>query len=139
MFTTPTGARTPAPSTFAARIDAEGWLHQRRLDVEAGCWRPVRKPAPTSFGEYSSTWLAGRHVAGRPIKTRTREHYAAILDAHLLPVFGSKPLGSITPADVREWHSTTLVDKPTMRSHAYSLLRTVMASAVADELIDANP
>ena len=26
-----------------------------------------------------------------------------------------------------------------MRSHAYSLLRTIMASAVNDELIDANP
>lgn len=33
----------------------------------------------------------------------------------------------------------TLTDKPTMRSHAYSLLRTIMASAVNDELIDANP
>jgi integrase len=32
-----------------------------------------------------------------------------------------------------------LVDRPTMRSHAYSLLRTIMASAVVDELIDANP
>ena len=64
MFTTPTGARTPAPSTFAARIDAEGWLHQRRLDVEAGCWRPVRKPAPTSIGEYAATWrLASQRCA----------------------------------------------------------------------------
>ena len=26
-----------------------------------------------------------------------------------------------------------------MRSHAYSLLRTIMASAVNDEIIDANP
>jgi integrase len=141
QYTTPARRRVPAPHTFAARIDAEGWLHQRRVERDAGTWNPAAtaKPAKVTFGDYSSTWLAGRHVAGRPIKTRTREHYAAILDAHLLPVFGSKPLGSITPADVREWHSTTLVDKPTMRSHAYSLLRTVMASAVADELIDANP
>src|SRR6478736_3684889 len=39
----------------------------------------------------------------------------------------------------REWHATSLVDKPTMRSHAYSLLRTILASAVNDELIDGNP
>jgi integrase len=32
-----------------------------------------------------------------------------------------------------------LVDRPTLRSHAYSLLRTILASAVNDELIDANP
>jgi integrase len=34
---------------------------------------------------------------------------------------------------------STLADKPTMRSHAYSLLRTILTSAVNDELIDANP
>jgi hypothetical protein len=38
-----------------------------------------------------------------------------------------------------EWYAETLTDRPTMRSHAYSLLRTIMASAVVDELIDANP
>ena len=64
---------------------------------------------------------------------------AAILGGHLLPAFGSKSLGSITPADVREWHATALTDKPTIRAHAYSLLRTILASAVSDELIDANP
>ena len=57
----------------------------------------------------------------------------------MLPEFGSRPLASITPADVREWHGITLTDKPTMRSHAYSLLRTIFTSAVHDELIDANP
>ena len=33
----------------------------------------------------------------------------------------------------------TLIDRPTMRVHAYSLLRTILGSAVNDELIDANP
>ena len=40
---------------------------------------------------------------------------------------------------MRDWYAPTLVDKPTMRSHAYWLLRTIMASAVNEELIDANP
>jgi integrase len=40
---------------------------------------------------------------------------------------------------VRAWHEATLVDRPTLRSHAYSLLRTILASAVNDELLDANP
>ena len=141
LYTGPHGRRVFAPATFRARIDAEGWLHQRRVERDAGRWNPaaVAKPAKVTFGDYAATWLAGRHVAGRPIKTRTREHYAAILDAHLLPAFGSKPLGSITPADVRGWHAGTLVDRPTLRSHAYSLLRTICTSAVNDELIDGNP
>jgi integrase len=141
LYTTPVGRRVCAPHTFKARIDAEGWLHQRRVEIEAGRWNPAAtvKPTRVTFGDYAATWLAGRHVAGRPIKTRTREHYATILDAHLLPAFGAKPIGAVTPKDVRDWHATTLTDRPTMRSHAYSLLRTIMASAVNDELIDANP
>ena len=46
---------------------------------------------------------------------------------------------AIKPKDVREWYEVTLVDRPTMRSHAYSLLRTIIGTAVNDEIIDANP
>jgi len=101
QYTTPEQRRVPAPHTFAARIDAEGWLYQRRVEVEAGRWNPtanVKKPKVT-FGAYAGTWLAGRHVAGRPIKPRTREHYSAILEQHLMPAFGAKPVASITPKD----------------------------------------
>jgi len=136
-FTHPDGTYITAPTTFSARVDAERWLADRRREVETGEYRAT---APrVTFGEYSATWLAGRHVAGRPIKARTREHYAGILDTHLLPAFGARPLTAITPAEVRAWHATTLADRPTMRSHAYSLLRTIFTSAVNDELIDANP
>ncbi len=141
LYTNPAGRRVVAPHTFTARIDAEGWLHQRRVEAQAGKWNPAAtiRPSKITFGAYAATWLAGRHVAGRPIKARTREHYSAILEDHLLPTFGAKPLAAITPKDVRDWHGATLVDRPTMRAHAYSLLRTIMASAVNDELIDANP
>lgn len=98
----------------------------------------VRRPKVT-FGDYATVWLANRHVAGRPIKTRTREHYSAILEDHLLKTFGSKPLAAVTPKDVRDWHATSLADRPTMRSHAYSLLRSIFTSAVNDELVEANP
>jgi len=91
-----------------------------------------------TFGAYAQRWLDNRQVSGRPIKARTREHYQAIIDDHLSH-FDSRQLAAIKPKDVRGWYEATLVDRPTMRSHAYSLLRTIMASAVVDELIDANP
>ena len=77
-------------------------------------------------------WSAGRerHVSGRPIKARTREHYHFVLDDHLLPTFGHRQLGAIKPKDVRDWYAETLVGGPTMRSHAYSLLRTIFASGL---------
>ena len=68
-----------------------------------------------------------------------REHYQQILDDHLIPAFGHRQLGAVKPKDVRDWYEATLADRPTMRSHAYSLLKTIMASAVNDEHIDNNP
>lgn len=140
-FTDPDGNYITAPKTFAARIDAEAWLTDRRREIDAKLWNPasVAKPDRITFGSYASAWLAGRQVAGRPIKARTREHYQAILDDHLLEAFGNRQLASITPKDVREWYASTLTDRPTMRSHAYSLLRTIMGSAVNDELTENNP
>lgn len=36
-------------------------------------------------------------------------------------------------------HAGALTDRPTLRAHAYSLLRTILTSAVNDELVGANP
>jgi len=140
-YTAPDGSLVKAPRTFAAKIDAEAWLADRRREIDRGLWDPDthRPPDRTTFAEYAAQWLANRQVAGRPLKDRTKEHYQAILDDHLLPAFGKRPLAAIKPADVREWYSVTLVDRPTMRAHAYSLLRTILNSAVAEELIDSNP
>ena len=138
-YTGPDGAIHKAPHTFAARIDAEAWAAARRREIDANRWAPTEDTEHITFGVYAARWLAHRQVGGRPIKARTREHYQSILDAHLLPTFGHRNLGAIKPKDVRAWHEATLADRPTLRSHAYSLLRTIFASAVNEELLDSNP
>lgn len=140
-YTGPDGIRRPAPNTFAARIDAEAYVVAKRRDIDRKVWDATDddRPDPVTFGAYAAGWLDGRQVAGRPIKARTREHYTKILDDHLLPTFGNRQVSSIKPKDVRDWYTATLADRPTLRSHAYSLLRTIMGSAVTDELLDANP
>lgn len=69
-----------------------------------------------------------------------------MLADHVYPTFGYVPVVAIKPSTVREWHSTLargdgkkIKDRPTTRAHAYGLLRTIMHSAVSDELIGANP
>jgi integrase len=140
-YTGPDGIRHTAPKTFDYRADADAYVAKKRKEIYRETWDAADddKREPITFGAYSAGWLAGRQVAGRPIKARTRQHYQAILDDHLLKPFGGRQLASIKPKHVREWYSQTLTDRPTMRSHAYSLLRTIMTTAVADELIDANP
>jgi integrase len=138
-YTGPDGNRYTAPKTFIHRVDADAYVTEKRREIYRETWAADEKSEQVTFGVYSGGWLAGRQVAGRPIKARTREHYQNILDDHLLETFGNRQLAAIKPKDVREWYAATLTDKPTMRSHAYSLLRTIMGSAVIDELIDANP
>ena len=123
-----------APSTFAAKLDAEAWLTDRRREIDREMWSPpVDEPTLAAkrltFGDYSESWLARRQVGGRPIKPRTKAHYRRILDAHLKPKFGTLPLASITSAEVRDWYAELLPDKPTMRSHVYALMRTIMTTA----------
>ncbi|WP_188108905.1 tyrosine-type recombinase/integrase [Mycolicibacter arupensis] len=140
-YTGPDGGEHKAPTTFAAKVDAEAWLTDRRREIDRGLWNPADadRPEPITFADYSKQWLDNRHVSGRPIKARTREHYKRLLDEHLVPAFGPAYVNSIKAADVRAWYACTLVGRPTMRAHAYSLLRTIMGTAVTDELIDANP
>ena len=78
-------------------------------------------------------------AAGRDLGDRTRNDYAQILRDRINPAFGTSLVNDISPAGVREWHAR-LKDStgPTMRAHAYGLLRT-MNTAVADEVIAANP
>jgi integrase len=126
-----------APSTFDAKVDAEAWLTDRRREIDRQLWSPAsgqeeRPSAP--FGHYAEAWLKQRGI-----KHRTREHYRKLLKQHILDNFGDVDLRDITPAAVRRWYATTAVGTPTMRAHAYSLLRAIMQTALADDLVDSNP
>jgi integrase len=138
----PTAARgarveVTAPELFRSEAQARVWLEAQQRAIAAGTWTP---PPPSwasdtrTFEAYARGWLAGREL--RP---RTRDHYTALLDDYLIPAWGPARLDKITPADVRAWWSRTLTDKPTMRAHAYGLLRTILGTAVADDVIPANP
>ncbi len=139
----PDGRRYKAPTLFLTKRDARAWLSLRQSEIVAQAWMPpgadeLPKPKLT-FTEYADQWLATRQVGGRPLKARTVEHYQHLLDDHITDTFGALPIASITADDVREWYAKTLKGKPTMRAHAYGLLRTIMATAASDGKIATNP
>jgi len=132
--------RHTAPSTFTAKPDAEAWLSTERKLIETDQWLPpdqrdrAREVEVLTFGTFADEWLTSR-----TLKPRTRQHYQQLLDRFLLPEFGDAALTSITSAQVRAWHLSLGIRTPTLRAHAYSLLRTITRSAVADEVIPASP
>ena len=130
----PDGRRQLAPMTFDTKGDADAWLAAQRTDMARGEWhRPVPVRRADDFASYSEAWLATR-----PLTPRTRAEYRKLLAGHLLPAFGDVVLEDITPPMVRAWHAG-LATGPTRKAHAYALLRTVLATAVADDAIAANP
>jgi integrase len=131
-------ARTPdgKPLTFDTKGDAEAWLALRQSEILRGAWLPPAEPAsrPVLVREYAEAWLAGRDL-----EQTTRDHYRQLLTDHIVPTFGDDAVAAVRPAAVRDWYAQVAKGRPTARAHAYGLLRTIMNTALADEVIVANP
>jgi integrase len=139
----PDEQRHTAPRTYDNIGDAETYLRKVQSQIDAGTWesadaKRAREEAALrdqlTLRPYADAWLAGRNLTGR-----TKSHYRSLLNEHILPTFGDAEVRAITPTTVRAWHATLLVDKPTIRAHAYSLLRAICTTAVSEEVLDANP
>jgi integrase len=133
-YTGPDGLTHHAPTTFQTKGDARAWLALHHAEIISGKWKPRTADSSVTFGRYAATW-----IADRPLKPRTRYHYQQLLDQRLLPRFGSLRPAQITPDMVRAWHADMGDSTPTLRAHCYGLLRSILATAVHDELISANP
>jgi len=138
-YTGPDGRTYAAPVTFDSRQYALAFLDRVHGDIQAGRWESpdaVKAAAPpVLLRDYSQAWLDARELS-----PSTRLLYRVTLDNQILPGLGALALTAITPAQVREWHAKLRTETgPTQRAHAYSLLRTILNTALADDLIPANP
>ena len=115
----------------------------QRADILRGTWESpaARKAeqeqtarAQVTFDDYATLWLEGRDL--RP---RTRMLYERILERDLVPTFGSTSLADVTPGMIRQWWKGLPKARATGNAHAYSLLRTIMGSAVQEDDLAANP
>lgn len=133
----PDGRTHHAAKTFDRERDADRWLADRRSEITAGTWLPEAPEADAgadTFAAYAAGWLRDRDL-----KPRVRIEYERILTGKLLPTFGAARLADISSRSVRAWYATLDPKKPTARAHAYSLLRTILQTAVMDEMLEVNP
>jgi len=142
----------PAHTTFDTETDAETWLATVRADiarerfvcpVERHRAEEAARLSRQTVREYAETWLAARRKPnGDELTPRTRKLYRAQLD-ELLETFGDVPLDQVTDSSLRKWWTHDLParhpNRKTGNAHLYSLLRTILGSAVDDRLIPANP
>ena len=99
-----------------------------------GAARPTRAPLFRDFveGEWKDLHFGG-------YKPSTRRTFSWLLDARLLPAFGTKPLDRITAAQVRRWFDVLSRTAPGNANHALTLFRQIMNFALARGHVDRNP
>lgn len=130
----PDGLDRPAPNTFATKRDAEQWLVLKEAEITRGEWiDPDAGKVP--FDVYAKQW-----IDDRVLKPRSEGLYRSLLRNHLSPTFGNYDLADIREADVRRWRKERLgvVGQSTV-AKAYQLLKSILNTAVDDELIRRNP
>lgn len=137
----PDDHRHYADVTYSDRDAAVVWLNAERKMIEDGTWTPPKlraaQVARDLFGPYARTWIETRRTKKGSIKPRTRAEYLRLLDM-LDPAFGQTPVRYISPEAVDEWWRK-LPKNPTQNARAYSLLRSILNTAVERRLIERNP
>lgn len=143
----PAGKPMTGPRTFDTKREALDHLATVRADRNRGTYIDHRAGL-VPFGPYAADWIAhgGRRGSLAP---KTRELYEATLAGPLASLH-EMPIAAISPSQVRAWYTKTGRalsasanrqggDGASRLRQAYSLLRAIMATAVRDGMIPANP
>ena len=109
----------------------------RCLAIETGARAdPTERDAVPTFGEFVRG--PGQVCIDR-CKPSTLKAVRWVLNAQLLPTFGSLPLDRITRADVTRWFDEYSRTAPGGANHALSVLRRILNHAVECEQLQTNP
>lgn len=122
--------------TFDRLADARRWRDATLTDLRRDVFIDERL-GRTLFRDVAASWLKTL----RNKKPKTRAGYEQILRRHLLPAFGSKPIGKIRPSHVQTFINQ-LQDqgaKPGTVRNVYRTLTPIFRMAVKDGLIAATP
>lgn len=137
-----------APATFPTKGAGASWLlnEQDLIDLDRrkpGTWTaPAQRAAKAAASrsavtvrDYAKAWLRDK-----PLARRSRESYRYLLETRLdSTALADMPITDVTVADVREWFGALDASTPTARARAYEAVSSMFSSAVADDLLPANP
>lgn len=122
--------------SFRRRTDAEKFMVTVETDKLRGMWADPRL-AKITVSEWLPTWQASR-VHLRP---STRALSASLLRNHVLPYFGDRRLGSVTPTEVQGFvaHLEEKGLAPSTVRQCYLLVGGLFTSALDSDIIVRTP
>jgi integrase len=127
----------PYKRTFRTKRDAETFEARELADRSRSTWIDPRA-ADVTLAAFTERWLANRSQ----LRPTTRELYERLLRLHILPTFGDLRLAQLNSSAIRQWHgelSGSRYPGASTVAKAYRLLRTVLNTAVEDNVIGKNP
>jgi integrase len=118
--------RQEAEDVFAAQVPKSRQRRHSRVDPEI------------TLAEYSTQWLT---FVAATTKPTTRDNYAKRLTTHILPVFGEWKLREIARKDLVDFLAGKLTGGAARGfvRLIHAVLRSLLAAAVRDEILAANP
>jgi integrase len=122
--------------SFARKVDAERFLRHVEADLVRGQWVDPGQ-GRTTVGELAERWFATTAT----LKPKTREDYRSLLDNHVLPAFGQRPVVSIDTLAIRGWLAGLVSGglSPSRAKHAYYVLFAVLEAAIQAGALLRNP
>jgi len=118
------------------RKAAQAWLNQRLTERDAGV---AVKPAQQTLNEYLDRWL---ETAAKPrVRPKTLVGYQSVLDCHIRPALGSRPLSKITPLEVQQAFQAMQEKGLSARTIEYArmILKQAFKQAIQWRLLTFNP
>lgn len=127
---------------FTRKVDAQQWLDEVTASIVTGQYVDP-KAGRMTFMEYAERWR--KVQVHRP---STAAHFKHLLDRHVYPTLGPRPLATILPSDIQAWvkrlsaGDAAAKRKPLAPSTvgvAHSIVSSIMKSAVRDRRLASNP
>jgi len=122
--------------SFKRKIDAERWAATQMASIAKGEWIDPQESRVT-FGEWVPQWELTLHHLG----PRTRQLNVGVAHNYLVPLFGARPLDSITRSDVQAMLGDELaageLSNSAVRRHVM-VLSQILQSAVEDGRLGRN-
>lgn len=99
------------------------------------------KAGEITFADMCTAFMAhGRNrKTGEPLKETTKRQWEGIIENRLLPAFGKRPPGEITPEDVREFLEEIAKETPTMALRVMEAMRRVFSFALSRGKVTTTP
>lgn len=120
---------------FRTKREAQKAADAEEAKIQEKRWRNPSLGTET-FGEFANRWFEDQDLAAT-----TMDNYRREIEGHLLSEFGDRPLKSIQARDVAAWERKLKeagYEDSSIRTYR-SRLHLVLADAVEEGLIDANP